>query len=185
MFDDLVGSSRVDRRKRQLCLATVASFATGWPAAGAATGVQRLPWPPKRPTPQLLLPRHDGAPWSLAAAKGQAVLLNFWASWCEPCRAEMPALHALARQHQAAGLQVVTVNFRESDAAVRRFEAQTPMSLPILMDADGAAARAFGVRIFPTTVAVARNGRAAFSIVGEADWAADAAQHWVASLLSQ
>jgi hypothetical protein len=78
---------------------------------------------------------------------------------------------------------VVTVNFRESEATIRRFVASLPLALPVLRDADGAAAKSFGVRIFPTTVAVARTGRAAITVVGEADWAEAPAREWVASLL--
>lgn len=153
-------------------------------ACGAgATGAQRRRWPRGRATPALALPTLDGPPWSLAAQRGSPVLLNFWASWCEPCRSEMPALELLAARHEADGLQVVTVNYRETDAALARFFAATPVDLPILRDRDGAAARAFGVSIFPTTVAIARNGRAAFSVVGEADWAASPARQWVAALL--
>lgn len=151
--------------------------------AAAASGAQRRPWPRGSATPALELPSHEGPIWRLADAGGRPVLLNFWASWCEPCRSEMPALELLATRHEADGLQVMAVNFRETDAAVQRFIDATALSLPVLRDADGAAARAYGVRIFPTTVAVARNGRAAFSVVGEADWAASPARQWVAALL--
>jgi thiol-disulfide isomerase/thioredoxin len=140
-------------------------------------------WPRSRPTPALSLPQQEGPPWSLAAQIGQPVLLNFWASWCEPCRSEMPSLELLAQRHEAQGLQVMAVNFRETDAAVRRYLAQWPITLPILRDADGAAARAFGVRIFPTTIAIARNGQAVFTLVGEADWTGSEARRWVAPLL--
>jgi hypothetical protein len=64
-----------------------------------------------------------------------------------------------------------------------RFTAAMPLDLPILRDTDGAAARAFGVRIFPTTVAIARNGHAEFSVVGEVDWGANPARQWVAAML--
>ncbi|CAD5373797.1 Thiol:disulfide oxidoreductase [Rubrivivax sp. A210] len=163
-----------------------AAAAAALPAVGqgAEGEVQPRPWPKGRATPALALPSHEGPPWSLAGARGSPVLLNFWASWCEPCRSEMPSLELLAQRHEARGLQVMAINFRETDAAVRRYLAQWPITLPILRDADGTAARAFGVRIFPTTIAVARDGRAVFSVVGEADWTGSEAQRWIAPLLS-
>ena len=95
----------------------------------------------------------------------------------------MPSLELLAERHKNDGLVVVAVNFQETDAAIRRFMEQTPMSLPIVRDRDGAASRAWGVRVFPTTVLVGRDGAARFSIVGEADWTGPAARQWIAALL--
>jgi thiol-disulfide isomerase/thioredoxin len=149
----------------------------------AASGPQAVPWPRRRPTPALALPAWEAPPFTLAAARGQVLLLNFWASWCAPCRDEMPSLELLAQRHQGDRLQVLAVNFRETDAAIRRFIDQTSLTLPILRDTDGAAAKAWQVRIFPTTVAIGRNGRAAFSVVGEADWTGPAARAWIQPLL--
>lgn len=149
-----------------------------------APGAQRHPWPRQRATPALLLSTLEGTPWRLADLRGRPLLLNFWASWCEPCRAELPSLELLAARHEAQGLRVMTVNFRETDAALRRFAERQPLSLPILRDVDGAAARAFGVRIFPTTLVVGRDGRVLFSVVGEADWTADPARGWIGALFA-
>lgn len=137
------------------------------------------------PTPGLRLPDLDGTAWDLAAQRGRVVLLNFWASWCEPCRAEMPVLERLARRHEADGLVVVAVNFKERDAAVRRFLAQLPIALPVLLDADGAAARAWQARIFPSSVLVDWRGRARTLVRGELDWTGPAATALVAPLLGE
>ncbi|MEY8875877.1 MAG: TlpA disulfide reductase family protein [Leptothrix sp. (in: b-proteobacteria)] len=149
---------------------------------------QRRPWPADAATPVLELPRHaSDTPWQLGALRGQVVLLNFWASWCEPCRDEMASLQRLAQRHGRDGLSVVAVNHRETDGAVQRYLAAQPPShpftLPILRDRDGAAARDWGVKLFPTTIAVDRRGRAAFSVLGEADWDAEPVRGWVAALL--
>lgn len=167
---------------RRSLLAALAAGASGLCAAEPA-GVQRRPWPRDRATPSLALPAWEGPDWSLAGARGQVTLLNFWASWCEPCRAEMPSLELLAERHANDRVQVLAVNFRETDGAIRRFVAQTELSLPILRDSDGGAARAFGVRVFPSTVVIGRNGRAAFTVIGELDWTAAAARAWLAPLL--
>ena len=128
------------------------------------------PWPPQRPTPALHLLTLGGAAWTLASQRGHPLLLNFWASWCEPCRSELPLLEKAAAAWRDAGLRVVAVNFRESEAAVRRYLGSIPLSLPVLRDADGNAAHAFGLNIFPGTVAIDRQGRTRFIEVGELDW---------------
>lgn len=142
------------------------------------------PWPAGRATPALVLPGWQGPAVSLAALHRRPVLINFWASWCAPCRTEMPSLELLATRFEAEGLEVLAVNYRETDGAVRRYVEQTGITLPVLRDRDGAAAQAFGVRIFPTTVAVGRHGRAMFTVVGELDWSGDAARSWLAPVLS-
>ncbi|MCP5271212.1 MAG: TlpA family protein disulfide reductase [Burkholderiaceae bacterium] len=152
------------------------------PARASEAGPVR-PWPAGQATPALSLPAWQGPALSLAAARGRIVLLNFWASWCEPCLAEMPSLELLAARHAAQGLDVWAVNHRETDGAIDRFMARSGLSLPVLRDRDGAAARAFGVRIFPTTVVIGRDGRAAFSVVGETDWTGPQARQWVSALL--
>jgi len=154
-------------------------------AAAPETGPLLRSWPAGRATPSLALPRHDGGLWRLLDARGRVVLLNFWASWCEPCRTEMPSLELFAQRHERDGVVVIAVNYRETDAAIRRFLDQMPMSLPILRDADGGAARDWGVRAFPTTVLVGRDGLARFSIVGEADWLAPEFRNLLAPLLMQ
>ena len=167
---------------RRTLLTAVLGGAAGVRAA-ELPNVPRRPWPRGTLTPTFDLPAWEGPPWSLASARGQVVLLNFWASWCEPCRAEMPSLELLAERHTRDRVQVMAVNFRETDGAIRRFLAQTDCLLPILRDADGGAASAFGVRIFPSTVVIGRDGRAAFTVIGELDWTGAEARAWIATLL--
>lgn len=160
--------------------------ALAWPAplqAADAADPARTPWPRGQATPGLDLPTWEGPAWRLADARGQVVVINFWASWCEPCRTELPSLELLAQRHVDDRVQVITVNHRETDAAVRRYLAVEPLSLPVLRDRDGAASRAWGARVFPTTVVIDRKGHAAFSVVGEIDWAGAAPRRWLRELL--
>jgi thiol-disulfide isomerase/thioredoxin len=126
----------------------------------------------------------DGKPWQLSALQGRAVMLNFWATWCEPCREEMPSLQALARRHEADSLSVLMVNYRESEPGIRRFLEHTPLALPVLLDRDGSAARAWTPRVFPTTVLIDRSGRPRHQVVGAVDWNGDDARQWVRELLA-
>jgi thiol-disulfide isomerase/thioredoxin len=155
---------------RRHCLGALLAVAAALPGPPAVAQSLRRAWPAGKPTPPLQLPGLEGPPWRLADERGHAVLLNFWASWCEPCQAEMPALERLAQSQHEAGLRVVAANYREGEAAVKRFLAKVPLQLPVVRDAEGAAARAFDIRIFPSTVGFDRQGRARFIIVGEFDW---------------
>jgi len=176
------------RRLALMAAATVCPWllpARAWGGAQDPAGPDgpRRPWPADKATPALALPAWQGPAKSLAAARGRVVLLNFWASWCEPCLAEMPSLELLAARHAAQGLEVWAVNHRETDGTIARFLARSGLTLPVLRDRDGQVARDFGVRIFPTTVAIGRDGRAAFTVVGETDWTGPDARRWVSALL--
>jgi thiol-disulfide isomerase/thioredoxin len=167
---------------RRRCLLAAACLPWMTPALAAEPETPRRNWPRQRATPAVELSGLEGPTWQLASARGSPVLLNFWATWCEPCRAEMPALQQLARDHAAEGLQVVAVNYREPEAAVRRFLATTGLALPVLLDREGAAAKSFDVRIFPSTVGIDRSGRARFVVTGEFDWSSPLAARWIAEL---
>lgn len=146
------------------------------------------PWPANRKVPPLALRRLDGTSFNFREQRGRVVLLNFWASWCAPCREEMPSLARLAGSRAEQGLLVVAVNYRESATTVRRFlealPGALPASLPVLLDEQGEAAKAWTPRIFPTTVFIDRRGRPIGSLVGECDWESAAALERVAPLLA-
>ncbi len=171
------------RRRDLVCGLALGAIGTGATAQAVAAPIHRA-WPKAQATPPLALADLDGSPWRLAEHRGEVVVLNFWASWCQPCLAELPSLEQLAREHAAKRLSVLAVNFREGEPAIRRFLQRQPLALPVLRDADGDVAKAWAVRIFPTTVVVDRSGRVAFSIVGECDWAGPQAQGWLVPLLA-
>lgn len=152
--------------------------------AAAARAHQLRPWMATRPAPQLSLTDLDGKTWDLSALQGRAVLLNFWATWCEPCREEMPSLQALATRHRADPMIVLTINYQESEPGIRRFLEGVPLGLPILLDRDGSATKAWTPRVFPTTVMIDRSGQPRHQIVGAVDWNGDEARRWVHDLLT-
>lgn len=112
----------------------------------------------------------DGAPLSLWQLRGKVVLVNFWATWCEPCVAEMPSLQRLRDQLAASGFEVIAVNYQEGPARISAFVQNMNLTLPIVRDTDGSVARSYGARIFPASFLVDRAGHIRYSISGGADW---------------
>lgn len=128
----------------------------------------------------------DGALRSLADWRGRMVLLNVWASWCAPCREEMPALSRLQRRLADFGLTVVTLSIDKSPQDARAFlERLGQGDLPLLLDPQTQAATALGVRGAPTTILIDREGRELGRIEGAADWSADEAVLLVRAMLER
>jgi len=96
----------------------------------------------------------------LSSLRGRAVLLNFWATWCDPCRSEMPAIAAASAQYRDSGLAVLGVNLRDQERrrAVERFVKEFDLPFPVLLDASGKVRRLYHLRAVPTTVFVDTGG---------------------------
>jgi thiol-disulfide isomerase/thioredoxin len=169
---------------RIFVFACVASAALLYGAAVQSQGYEVLPWPARKPVPALSGMDLQGQTWRLGELRGKAVLINFWASWCEPCRAEMPSLEALAQFYGPEKLVVLAVNFKESPAVVQRHVQRANIGLPILLDPSGQIARDWGATVFPATVLVAADGRVRSLVRGELDWTRLQAAKLVTPLLS-
>lgn len=168
--------------RRSLLQATLAALgAAALPQAFASEAYQVSPW--AGPVDAFQLVDITGKTWRPADFRGRAVLLNFWASWCEPCRAEMPSLQQAAALHGAEKLLVLAINFKEKPASALQFAQQAGITLPMLLDVDGQAARRWDVRIFPTTLTIDRRGRPRHRVRGEMDWTGQAAATLIDSLL--
>ena len=114
----------------------------------------------------------QGAEHSLAEYRGKVVVLNFWATWCAPCREEMPSLDRLQARLGGADMQVVTVaTGRNSLPQIEKFFAEAGVSqLPVLLDGGQALARSMGVLGLPVTVLIDRDGREVARLIGGAEW---------------
>ncbi len=121
-----------------------------------------------KPAPDFTLPDRDGQPWSLAQARGQVLLINFWATWCEPCRREMPALNRLHEAMAGTGFQVIGIHVGPSQE-IGQFLEETPVSFPILIDADLALAD-WNVPMLPATFLIDAQGQARYWAIGEREW---------------
>ena len=169
-------------RRRALCAVA------GWPflqpaMAQGLTGpaYEVSPW--AGPVAGFELLDTSGKTWRATDLRGRAVLLNLWASWCEPCRAEMPTLQQVADFYGADRLLVLAINFKEPAARALRFAATTGVTLPVLLDTDGKAARRWGVKVFPTTLAIDSRGQPRHRVQGEVDWTGSAAEKLITGLL--
>ena len=109
--------------------------------------------------PDLTLMGLSGESVSLEEFRGQPVILNFWASWCGPCRAEMPALEQVAMRYADEGLVVLLVNQGETETTISDFLAEMGLALPVLLDRELNATRLYRVQALPTTFFIDREGR--------------------------
>lgn len=109
----------------------------------------------------------DGAPWSSTSARGSVLVVNSWASWCGPCRAEQPSLTAVARAYRTKGVQVIGVNIRDNKAAARAYVGEFQVPYPSLFDPASTTASKLGAFALPTTFILDRDGVVAYRLTGK------------------
>ncbi|GII93589.1 TlpA family protein disulfide reductase [Sinosporangium siamense] len=172
------------RAARALGVAVAAALVLTACAPGADSGPQAgdtrfvpgdgkmsvFPAAERKPAPEVTGPTLDDGTVSLAALKGKVVVLNFWASWCAPCRAEAPTLKDVAGRTKAAGVEFVGVAFKDDKTRAKAFERSYKIDYPSLFDQPGKIALAFqGVMppaAIPTTLIIDRQGRVAARALG-------------------
>ena len=108
--------------------------------------------------PDFTLKSVDGENLRLSEFRGEVVLINFWASWCGPCRQEMPVLSDLHDRYRALGFTVLGVNVEEDSAEARKLLKKMPVSFPVLLDNESVVSKQYDVVAMPSTVLVDRNG---------------------------
>ena len=156
-----------------LLLALWASFA----------GAQELrPWSGGA-APPLALHDLEGRAHRLEDYRGKVVLINFWATWCDPCREEMPSMNKLRAALAGRPFAILAVNLAESEARIRRFMERVPLDFPVLLDRNTAVAKAWQARILPASFVVGPDGRIRYSALGELDWTKERVRTAILELL--
>lgn len=114
------------------------------------------------PAAEFNLKSRDGAMVSLGGLKGQVVLINFWATWCGPCRKEMPLLEQIQKKYAPLGFTMVGINVEEDTRLMDTFLKDVPVSFPVLLDPANGVSKLYNVSAMPSTVIVDRKGNVRF-----------------------
>jgi len=120
--------------------------------------------------PALVLKELNGTVHDLARYRGKVVLVNFWATWCEPCRDEMPSIQRLRDKLAGQPFAVLAVNLDEPESRVTAFLEKTKLDLTVVLDPGKTAAKTWSARILPASYLIGRDGRVRYSVVGDIDW---------------
>ena len=115
------------------------------------------------PAPNFTLQSNAGGQVSLASLKGKVVMVNFWATWCVPCRQEMPHLEALYEKYNSLGFELLAVNVEKNNAeGARKWLQETPVTFPVLFDPENQVTKLYKVQTMPSTVIIGRDGTMRF-----------------------
>jgi peroxiredoxin len=135
------------------------------------------------PAPAFELTDLDNRPHRLGDYRGKVVLVNFWATWCAPCRDEMPSIQELKRKLAGRPFVVLAVNLDEPESRIRKFLTEVKVDFPVLLDPERKVAKAWDARILPASFVVGADGRIRYSLVGEINWGHDVVVSRIAELL--
>lgn len=137
-------------------------------AAGSSQLLQALP---ERPTAgDFHLTDLDGTEHRLSSYRGRVVIVNFWATWCPPCREEMPSMQRAWELLEPEGIIMLAINIGEDEDTIFQFTANFPVEFPLLLDQDSATIQSWPVRGLPTTYVVDPQGRLVYRAIGGRAW---------------
>jgi thiol-disulfide isomerase/thioredoxin len=168
--------------RRVLRIAAVAAASVAMGAAWAAAPLRS--WG-DRPTPRLAAPDLSGKAVDLKDLRGRVVLVNFWATWCEPCLDEMPSLARLQETLRGRPFELLAVNYGQPASQVAAFVRKQGWTVPVLLDRDKQAAEAWGAKGLPMTFLVDARGRVRYFAFGERDWSDGESLRMVEKLLAE
>ncbi len=152
------------------CLLTIPAFATQPQASTSkpAKPLTRLPHPQQ--APDFALPDMDGRVHRLSDYRGRPVIVNFWATWCPPCRRELPSMNRAWARLRDEGIVMLAVNVGETEEQIFPFMADYPIDFPVLLDLEGEVIEQWPVRGIPTTFVIDPEGRIVYRAIGGREW---------------
>jgi peroxiredoxin len=127
----------------------------------------------------------DGQTVSLAGLRRRVILVTFWATWCPPCKEDMPVFEQFHREFAAQGLSVVGINVGEGAPAIRAYAREVGLTFPLVLDPEGKIQVRYGVMGLPTTFLVGRDGRAVARAIGPREWGGTPARALIQALLAE
>ena len=163
-------------------LLAAAAFAA---AAGPALAQAELKRWSGGPTPGLAATDLAGRSVDLKALRGRVVVVNFWATWCDPCKEEMPSLQRLRERMSGRPLEVLTVNYGEFREKIAPYVERQGITLPVLLDTQKDTAKGWKVGGLPMTFVIDAKGRVRYSVYGERDWSDEKTVKLVESLIAE
>ena len=136
-----------------------------------------------QPAPPFSLMDSKGNSWSLADMKGKVIFLNFWATWCPPCRQEMPAMETLNKSMTGRPFQMITILTNDDPTRARNFVDQLGGTFPVLIDPSSETAAHYGITGVPETFIIDRNGILREKYIGPRPWESDSARQMIENYL--
>jgi len=164
-----------------LSLATLAGLVLS-PGAARAAGGELKAWAGGA-TPSLALRDLQGKEHKLADYRGKVVVINFWATWCDPCREEMPSMQRLLDKLAGKPFAILAVDFGEGAPRINEFLKKVPVRFTVLLDRDTSAATAWKVKVLPTTLVLDPQQRIRYSVVGDLEWDSQSVEDTIKKLL--
>ena len=138
------------------------------------------------PAPDFTLEELSGERWRLSELRGKVVFLNVWATWCSPCRMEMPSMERLHQRLKNDGLVILAISEDEGGfSAVKPFVDEIGATFPVLLDPEGIVPVRYGVTGYPETFLIDRRGQVVHHAIGPADWDSEEVYLFLAELLAQ
>ena len=146
-------------------------FLLCWLLAATALAEQTLtPIPGKVMAPDFTLPDTNGKTHHLSDYRGRPVIINFWTTWCPPCREELPSMNRAWHLLEEEGIAMLAINMGEDEDTIFIFSADYPTDFPVLMDQSGEVIEQWPVKGLPTTYVIAPDGTIAYRAIGSREW---------------
>ena len=138
-----------------------------------------------KPAPNFTLVDTKGKTWNLSELKGQVVFVNFWATWCPPCREEMPSMEALYTSMPADKFKMLAILSNDEPAIADKFAAQIGFTFPILIDPENKASQAYGLTGVPESYIIDKHGILREKVIGPAQWDSYSSRQMLARYINQ